>query len=253
MRARFIIAFAVCALGVASCGEKAEPQAMPSFASDGSPGASAGATGGPGQTPDAQPTAPGGSGGATAPVYPKNAKDYTLALLKAHSANNKTRVNQLAQQAAVLQLASYPGLDGNWNAFVSCQVENGTHTLCIWRNSHGDVGSVKLVNLQLGHPTAVVEALIDKTTFGTSADNYAQAFVSAWQEGNKERMKRLSNSTVVSFFSGKTPATGYTAHPSPDGQYTKVVMEGLPAGGFTFTLRITTASLGKANAIAQVS
>ncbi|WP_117215552.1 hypothetical protein [Allorhizocola rhizosphaerae] len=243
MRARIVIALIACALAVVSCGKKEAPQATPSFATDANASASAGANGSPG------PTKTSGGGGNNAPTYPKNAKDYAHALLVANSKKDKTRVDQLAQQSAVLQLATYQNLDPNWNTHVSCGPDGGSHTVCVFRNTHGDEASVKLANLQIGHPTAAVEALIDRTTYPSDAAGYASAFTNAWEKGNTDRMKRLSNSGTVDFFKGKTPASGYTAYPTPDGTHTKVKMEGLPVGAFSFVLRIANGSLGKANAI----
>ncbi len=253
MRALFVTALVICALAAASCGKKETPQATPpSFATD--TGASAGASGSPGGQGQGQPTPTStkAGGGNAAPTYPKDAKDYARALLVANSNKDKTRVDQLAQQSAVLQLSTNMNLDANWNTFVSCNPDGGSHTLCIFRNTHGDEAAVKLANAQLGHPTAAVEALIDRTTYPSDASNYASTFANAWGKGNVDRMKRLSNSGTVSFFTGKTPASsGYTAYPSPDGSNTKVTMSGLPVGEFSFVLRIANGSLGKPNAIAS--
>ncbi|HEX6683364.1 MAG TPA: hypothetical protein VF062_11240 [Candidatus Limnocylindrales bacterium] len=249
-RAIVIVAAVVCGLAASACsGKPKQPSAVPSFdttvTSSPSPSPSVAVLT---STPASNPQA-GGGGGPAAPTYPKSAKDYVQAMLLAFGKNDKSRMGQLAAQAALLQLASHTGLDPNWTVFVSCKPEGGSHTLCVFRNAHGDVASVKATNSLLGQPAAIVEALIDRTTYASDAAGYAGKFGLAWQNGNTERMRRLSSSSVVSFFSGKTPANSYTPYVSGD----TVTMEGLPAGSFSFKLRVAGASLGKANAIVQAS
>jgi len=255
MRATVIVATVVCGLAISGCASKdKQPSATPSFDTSVTSSAAPGSASEPAPSPgSSQGSSGGGGGGPATPTYPKNAKDYAQALLLAFGKNDKTRVGQLAAQAAVLQLASHTGLDPNWTVHVSCQADGGSHTRCVFRNAHGDEASVRVANAQLGAPTAVVEALIDRTTYPASASSYASTFALAWQNGNTERMRRLSSSSVVSFFSGKTPASGYQASTTPNGDFTFVSMSGLPAGSFSFKLRIANASLGKANAIVAVS
>jgi hypothetical protein len=254
MRATVIVATAVCGLAISGCASKdKQPTATPSFDTSVTASAAPSSAPEPASSPGSSQGSSGGGGGPAAPTYPKSAKDYAQALLLAFGKNDKARVAQLAAQSAVLQLASHTGLDPNWTVFVSCQADGGSHTRCVFRNAHGDEASVRLANAQLGAPMAAVEALIDRTTYPASASSYATTFALAWQNGNTERMKRLSSATVVSFFSGKTPASGYQASTAPNGDFTFVTMSGLPAGSFSFKLRIANASLGKANAIVAAS
>lgn len=257
-RAIVIVAAVVCGLATSACSSKpGQPSAVPSFETTGAPSSPATTSPEP-ATPRAS-TGEGGDGvageggGPAAPAYPQSAKDYVQALLQAFGRNDRSRMGQLAAQAALLQLASHTGLDPHWTVYVSCKPEGGSHTLCVFRNAHGDVASVKATNSLLGRPAAIVEALIDRTTYASDAGQYASAFADAWQDGNTQRMRRLSSSTVVSFFNGKTRANGYTPVPAPDGDFWTVSMEGLPAGSYSFKLRIAKASLGKANAIVAAS
>jgi hypothetical protein len=163
MRATVIVATVLCGLIVSGCsGTKKQPTATPSF--DTSVSASADPSSGPG-TGTSSP-APGTSGGGPgAPTYPKNAKDYAQALLQAFGKNDKSRLGQLASPGAVLQLQTLTGLDPNWTVYVSCGADGSAHTQCVFRNAHGDVGSVRVENVKLGSPMAGTEAIIDRTIF----------------------------------------------------------------------------------------
>lgn len=259
MRATVIVVTVVCGLIVSGCsGKDKQPTATPSFdtsvpaPASGSADASSGP--GTGSTP-APGSSTGGGGGPAASTYPKSAKDYVQALLLAFGKNDNTQLGQLASRDALLQLQSWTGLDPNWTVYVSCGAEGSGHTRCVFRNGHGDVASVRVDNAKLGSPRAGTEALIDPTTYPTNAGTYASAFGAAWQNGNTERMRRLSNSTVVSFFNGKTKAIAYSVQMIKDGDFwnVKTYDSSVGGGGFSFTLRIANGSLGKAAAIVSVS
>lgn len=252
MRATVIVATVLCGLIVSGCGSKdKQPTATPSFDTSATTDASAPPTGGTGTSPAPGSTAGGGDGGPVAPTYPKNAKDYVQALLQAFGKNDKTRLGQLASQGAVLQLQTQTGLDPNWTVHVSCGPDGSGYTQCIFRNAHGDVASVRVENAKLGSPMAGTEALIDRTTYSMDPGQYAGTFALAFQNGNTERMRRLSSSSVVSFFNGKTKALAYTTQATKDGDFwnVKTYDGSVGGGGFSFTLRIANGSLGKASAI----
>jgi hypothetical protein len=176
-------------------------------------------------------------------------------LLQAFGKNDKSRLGQLASQNAVLQLQSMTGLNPDWTVYVSCGADGASHTQCVFRNAHGDVASVRVDNAKLGSPMAGTEALIDRTTYSTDPGQYASTFALAWKDGNTERMRRLSSSSVVSFFNGKTKALAYSTQATKDGDFwnVKTYDGSVGGGGFSFTLRIANGSLGKANAIVQAS
>jgi len=255
MRATVIVATVLCGLIVSGCGGKdKQPTATPSFDTSATTDASAPPSGGNGTATSPAPgSSTGGVGGPAAPTYPKNAKDYVQALLQAFGKNDKTRLGQLASQGAVLQLQTQTGLDPNWTVYVSCGPDGSGYTKCVFRNAHGDVASVRVDNAKLGSPMAGTEALIDRTTYSMDPGQYASTFAIAWGNGNTERMRRLSSSTVVSFFSGKKAPVGQTTSAAKDGDFWNVSVYGLPAGDFSFKLRIANGSLGKANAIVQAS
>lgn len=258
MRATVIVATVVCGLIVSGCGSKdKQPTATPSFDTSASASTepSAGSGTGTGGSPAPGSSTGSGGGGNQAPTYPKNAKDYAQALLTAFGKNDKTRLGQLASQGAVLQLQTQTGLDPNWTVYVSCGADGSAHTQCVFRNAHGDVASVRIENAKLGSPTAGTEALIDRTTYSTDPSQYASTFAFAWKDGNTERMRRLSNASVVSFFNGKTKAIAYSTMPHNDGDFWTVdTYDGsVGGGGFSFKLKIAKSSLGKPNAIVAAS
>jgi hypothetical protein len=254
MRASVIVATVLCGLVVSGCGSKdKQPTATPSFETVTSSGTTP--SEGPGGVSSPAPGSSAGGGGPAAPTYPKNAKDYAQALLQAFGKNDKARLGQLASQGAMLQLQTQTGLDPNWTVHVSCGPDGSGYTQCLFRNAHGDVASVRLDNAKLGSPTAGTDALIERTVYPTDAGQYASTFAAAWQNGNTERMRRLSSSSVVSSFNGKTKALAYSTQASKDGDFwnVKTYDGSVGGGGFSFTLRIANGSLGKANAIVGVT
>jgi hypothetical protein len=257
MAAVGVLAFAL--LATAACGKKdaGDPQADPTIGTvlNESPGATptadAAASGAPGAS--GQPN-PSGSGGQAAPTYPATVKDYGLAMLAAWSAKNKSRIDLLAVQAAALQAGGMtPGPDSQWT-YLSCTDKPDNKAECRYRNAHGDDATLMLVKSQLGRTAAVLDFHADKTAYPTEAGAYVSTFMLAWDAGNKPRMTRLSSSTVVNFFNGKTPpGSGSTSNPSPDGSNWIVKTTGLPVGDGSWTFKVTGSKLGGASAITAVS
>jgi hypothetical protein len=227
----------------------------PASASAGAPGASStgggsngsgggsGGSGGSGSTP--------GSGGG----YPKDAKGYVQELVKAMAKPDYVRISQLAVQSAVQQIKDSVTAGGNPNTqwpYVACTANTGPNqSTCVARNTHGDQLTVKLNQLQLGFPTAVLEAPLDRTTYPNNPGDYANAVVYAYVQGNQQRMVRLSSDTVASKIKcdfGKMTSTAQL-----DGTYTKVTMDGVGVDlGKKYEFKVLTAPGGKANAVKEV-
>lgn len=194
--------------------------------------------------PSKKPPAPAG------PTYPTSAKSYGSALLSAWGAKNSTRVAQLASSSAILQLRDPQSQDKTQWTYVSCDA-SGDSTACLYRNGYGDEVTLTLTTASLGQPTAVTEALLDRTAYASERGAYANAFISAWQHGNVARMSRLANSTVATFFKGKTPFENSTA----TDMVTKVRIEPASAGGGSgsYDLMFDSGKLGAAHAITAAS
>ncbi|RKE11003.1 hypothetical protein [Catellatospora citrea] len=247
---RVVVAAVVAgAMLVAGCGGKSEPQASPSFETTVTESASP--TPSPAASAAPSPTSGGGDGNS-APTFPNSAKAYAQALLSAWGAKNSGRIDQLADQATVQQIkdSGYP--NSSWT-YIYCDGDN-VHTVCIFRNTHGDVANVKMLETQLGHPVAVVEALVNKTTYPAVATDYVSAFVYAWQQGNKQRLQRYADNDVAAYFAGKTAPVSHNAAEvgSADGFVSIKISTSAPDNAeYSFKVRVS--NLGKAEAITACS
>jgi hypothetical protein len=203
------------------------------------------------QTPTAAPsTSASPAHGDSAPTYPTSAKSYAQALLNAWGNKDNSRIDQLAVQSAVQQIkdSGYP--NSSWT-YIKCSAVDTTYTECLFRNAYGDECTVKMVNSQLGHPTAVLEAPLMRTEYPNNAGDYISNFVYAWQQGNIQRMTRLSNSTVANFLKSKPAPTSYTTSPIDAGtMHSYMTIYPTTGGSFTFTL--LNASFSKSHAIEKV-
>lgn len=199
----------------------------------------------------------GGSGGSGsgAATYPKDARAYTQELLKAMAKPDYTRISQLAVQSAVQQVKDSITNGGNPNSqwpAVTCTANTGPNqSTCVARNSHGDQLTVKLNQLQLGFPTSVLEAQLERTTYPGNPGDYAGALLYAYVQGNQQRVLRLSGDAVASKL--KCDFGKQTSTTQIDGTYTKVTMSGLGVDlGKKYEFKVLTASSGKANAVKEV-
>jgi hypothetical protein len=257
---------AITALAVAACGAKNNTSGSSTSGGDSSIGSAAsspstpdtaavGGVGSSGATPVTG--GGGGNGGASvAPTYPKDAKAYVQELLKAMAQPNYARISQLAVQSAVQQIKdSINGNGGNPNSqwpYLNCVTGTGPNqSTCVARNSHGDELTVKLNQLQLGFPAAVIEAPLSRTTYPATPTDYVNALLSAYDEGNQQRLVRLSNDTVKSKI---TCTFGKQIGATPiDGTYSTVTVTGLGVDlGKKYEFKVLTNPGGKANAVKEV-
>lgn len=241
-----------CGLLAAGCGGKSEPQTSPSFETTLTESAT------PAPTPSAAAATPspttgsGNGGGNNTPTYPTNAKSYAQALLSAWGSRNSSRIDQLADQATVQQIKDSGHPNASWT-YIYCDGDD-VHTVCVFRNAHGDVANVKILESQLGHPVAAVEAHVVPTEYATAATDYVSAFVSAWQQGNKQRLQRYADNDVAAFFAGRTAPASHSVSESgsADGLVSIKLTTGAPDNGeYTFTVRMS--NLGRAEAITDCS
>ncbi|GHJ49117.1 hypothetical protein Cs7R123_64590 [Catellatospora sp. TT07R-123] len=243
LRRTLVALAATGGLLLAGCGGKQQPQTAPTFSTE----VTASAV--PSTAPSSaapSPTSGGGSGNG-APTYPSSAKSYAQALLSAWGAKNGTRIDQLAVQAAVQQIKDNGYPNSSWT-YIKCD-DDGTYATCLFRNAHGDESLVKMVKTQLGHPTAVTEAQLMRTSYANDAGSYVSGFVYAWQQGNKQRMIRYANEQVAAFFLSKTPPTSsmVTGEDNTAG-HTKITMS-FDGGTSSYTFNVVNQNLGDAHAI----
>jgi hypothetical protein len=236
------------ALALAGCGGTS-PNANASPSGDGqfggAPSGSASATTTGGSTP---------SSGPTSPLYPTTAKAYAQELLKAWSNKNYSRLDQLAVVSAVAQIKdsiTYGGLPNtNWH-YINCDGAAGT-THCTFRNDNGDETVIALNNSQIGHPTAVTEAPLDRTVYATSPGPYVANFIGAWSTGNRQRMLAYSTQAVVDYAAPLPAITSYNLGCSPAGSKTNVMIYGIGddlGKSDAFVVDTALASAGKKHAI----
>ncbi|NUR69959.1 MAG: hypothetical protein HOU81_03985 [Hamadaea sp.] len=208
---------------------------------------------GPSDSPTAAPSAssasptPGSSKtGGSSFTFPTTAKGYAQALLSAWGTKSSSRLELLANQATVQQIKDngYPNAD--WT-YIDCTA-SGETSECVFRNAHGDEVLITLTNTQIGHPTAATQALLERTTYASSAESYVSAFMYAWQHKNVQRMARLATSSVADKLKSQTALDSYSAHTSGD-----QVIVSPTLGGTQYTFTIVSGNLGKAHAISAVS
>jgi hypothetical protein len=236
--------------GIAGCGKPSSNggggNAQVGGAPSGSPTSGAGAT-----TPAAGSTTPAGV------TFPSDAKSYTLELLKAWGNKDYNRIAQLAEPATVQQIKdasnSPDGYPNSQWTYIRCAAgESAGTTDCTWRNVVGDETVVRVKNDRLRHPMAVTQANLDRTRYPSDPVSYVNAFLSAWQAGNQQRMARLSSSTIKNYFIGQNPPL-MSATPSVftiDSTYDRVMLSGIGGDlGRSYEFKVLHAPGGKANAI----
>src|SRR5258706_14587238 len=271
-RALAAAAIAVTALALAACGGKgATTNAGSTSGADsvgdsvlgGAPGSSSppGAAGSGGATPTTGNAGGSGSGSSNgtvnAPTFPKDAKAYVQELVKAMAKPDYTRISQLAVQSAVQQIKDNITSGGNPNSqwpYLNCVANTGPNqSTCVARHANGDELTVKLNQTQLGFPTAVTEAPLNRTTYPGDPGSYAVAFMTAWRDGNQQRMGRLSSDTIKTYFIGQGAALSASTQYPPEAAgtgYVKVQFTGLVSdSGRDYTFKIPTSPGGKANGI----
>ncbi len=258
-------AIAVTALTLTGCGsgDKTPPAATGTTGGDsaigGAPASSGPATPSSGASTRADDSGSGGSGSnsgsGSTPSFPKDAKGYVQELVKAMAKPDYPRISQLAVQSAVTQIKDSLTSGGNPNSqwpYIACTANTGPNqTTCVARNSHGDQLTVKLNQLQLGFPTAVLEVPLERTTYPSSPGNYVAALLEAYAQGNQQRMVRLSSDTVASKIKCDFGKQIFEA--ALDGTYSKVTVNGLGVDlAKKYEFKVLTASGGKANAVKEV-
>jgi hypothetical protein len=200
----------------------------------------------------------GGGGGSNTPTYPKDAKDYGLAVIAAWMGQQWDRLQTLTSPAGFSQIkdsVTAQGLpDPNWT-FISCAPNpdaSATSTICIYRNDHGDETDIAMDNASLGHPLAAQQIPLDRTTYPSDPGSYVNTMMSALINGNKQRVVRLANSTVQSKLT--CVISSQTETVTPNGSNSTVLVAGLGGDlGKSFTFTVLTQPGGKAHAISAVN
>jgi hypothetical protein len=250
LRSAVLASIAIAAMALAGCATSAAPGGEPTPTDGALLGGTPSAT--TTATASAQPSST--SSTAAAPTYPKDAKSYSLELLKAWGQKDYNRLGQLAIQSAVQQIrdsVTFGGVPNTQWTYISCGPDTSNSTICIFRNAHGDQTAIKLTNTQLGFPTAVTEAPLERTVYPGDPVSYVSELFTAQSNGNQQRVLRLSNSTVKS----KMSCTfGYSASTvAIDSTYTRVILNGLGVDlGKLYEFKVLSNPGGKAGAVKEV-
>lgn len=216
-----------------------------------SPTAGSGAIGGAPTTETAEPdpSVGGGNPGATGPVFPKDARTYSLELLRAWSQSNQSRINQLADSSTIQQIkdsTSAMGVpNGNWS-YYACPA-SGTKTTCTFFNANGDQSDVMVITAKLGTPNAATAASLERTTFSKDASQYVSDWSNAWADRNYPRMTVYSTTAVVNYFKNRQPITSKNVDPpSTEGGKTYVRISGIGSDlGRSEVVQVDTAKIGQ--------
>jgi hypothetical protein len=137
--------------------------------------------------------------------------------------------------------------------YISCRPGDTGFTICVFRNAHGDETAITMNDTQIGFPTAVTEAPLERTRYAASTNDYVSAFIYAWQQGNQQRMARYSSTSTKDYFIGQGDAlVAYILDQPVDiggGHVTVQINDTSFVGGQNYVVTIASGSLGKANAI----
>jgi hypothetical protein len=200
-----------------------------------------------------------GGGGSTTPTYPSDAKSYGLAFLKAMGQHDSGRLTVLAVQSVVGQVAdNYYNVNTQWTNR-SCGQDpndpaNPAKIACVYDNANGDEITLGLNKSQLGAPTAVLTASLQKTTYPTDATGYATELFGAYVDGNTNRVVHLSSTAVKNGLTCKM--AGYTPAPpkaNSDGT-TTIELDGDGVDiGKVVKLTVANSLLGHPNAVKSVA
>jgi hypothetical protein len=196
-----------------------------------------------------------GGGGSNTPTYPSDAKSYGFAFLQALAQGDQNRLKSLAVNGAVAQVTDgfYNNLNSHW-AYQSCGPDGNyptdtTKTNCVYINDNGDVITVEINKSQLGGAAAVMSALLDKTTYPSDPGQYTTEMLTAFENGNINRVLRLSNSGVRSSLTCKLESHTTSTQPDPTDTTTVDVKVDDGNAGHQYTFQVLAQPGNKANAI----
>jgi hypothetical protein len=210
-----------------------------------SPSASGPASSAPPSTPptSAPPTS------AKPASFPTTPKGYADATMSAWTSHKDERLADLTTDDAGASIATVPGgIDAHWH-YNQCEGAAGA-SYCVYDNNNGDRVQLRIDNATVGQPGAVVEFKYDPTVYAAVPDDYVNAFMQAWKDGNTRRMQALSTSQVTSYFTHYTPQDTWTLADDSGAGHTHVVISN--ADGFSQTVDVLNLQLAQPHAIEAV-
>ncbi|HEX6870136.1 MAG TPA: hypothetical protein VF163_03470 [Micromonosporaceae bacterium] len=235
------LALAATVLGAAGCAKKDPATPTPTSTSAGTEGMGSGPA--PASAP---PTAPPTTK-PPAPSYPSTARAYAEAVLAAWKQGNLSRLGALTTPEVQEQIIEIPGPPNQTWTYRNCDGAAGS-SYCSFVNANGDVITLRISHSLLSKAHAAVEVRFDQTIYASDPVEYVNEFIKAWQDANRVRMLKLSNSTAVDYFTHYTPPpSGYST--CTDGAMGTTYVRVYNPDGLNYTIKVTNTKLGGPNAI----
>ncbi len=200
-------------------------------------------------------TSTGSGGGTSGPTFPKDAKSYGLAFLQAMAAGDQNRMKTLAVMAAVAQVGDgfYDNVNAQWT-YRSCgpnpnNPADANQIACVYDNAHGDEITVVMNKTQLGGSAAVLEVPLEKTTYPNDAAQYTGEMLFAFENGNGNRVLRLSNTSVKNSLTCKLESHMPSVKPHSGDSSTVDVTISDGNAGHEYVFQVLAAPGNKSNAV----
>jgi len=193
-----VAAAALCVLALSACGHGGT---IPGTGPSGGIGA-----GGPAPSATDGGGGGGGGGGATgtapAITFPTTAEQYTKNAIEAWADKNTATLNQYESANGVLH-DMLNNCSGCYNTQFSlapgfCQGAAGS-SYCLYFNTFGDKLQLRVDNQLLGQAHAMgTGSTFEPTTFPADDKAYATQALQAWNDGNDNRLKLLTQNELTS-------------------------------------------------------
>lgn len=130
------------------------------------------------------------------PQYPTTVKAYAQLVMKAWVNLQSSQLGDLTSPLVYEQLLEIPQpINMDW-AFHRCD-SYAASSSCMFINDDGDEKTLSISHELLGKPHAAIQTATDYTQYPADGIGYVKEFVAAWQNGNTNRMLKLSKQSVV--------------------------------------------------------
>ena len=135
---------------------------------------------------------------AAADPYPKDGKAYQQQFLNAFSSGDQNRIADLSNADQTLQANNSLQANGKPRTATT----RSTVFMC------GLSHAARPLSIKLGQPHAITYLYVDRTTYPGDPASYVYEFLAASEAGNKERMVRLSSTSVADRMTGSVQIPG---------------------------------------------
>ncbi|GEM_PF-2315687 len=194
------------------------------------------------------------SGATTSPpTYPGDYQAYAQAVVDAWVGGRTERLGQLASRDVTVNLAKIVGHPATSWRYDQC-LNDANERICSFRNNDGDELRLRVASALLGKPHAAVQVVFEPTRYPADAAQYVDAFLTAWNSLNNQRMLALANSRTLDDRLGRiryTPGHWYLDQNvlGPSDVTGRAYVHAHQDSGLELTFVVIVASLGKPHAI----